>query len=95
MRTKKLNDGLLYYGRKLPEHSDAFVERLGGYRRYWEHLRIQDIAAPVYDLINGKTVFIGLRKIIQPIVAVKKVGRNEPCPCGSRKKYKKCCINKK
>ena len=24
----------------------------------------------------------------------KKVGRNEPCPCGSGKKYKKCCINK-
>jgi uncharacterized protein YecA (UPF0149 family) len=21
----------------------------------------------------------------------KKVGRNDPCPCGSRKKYKKCC----
>ena len=21
----------------------------------------------------------------------KKVGRNEPCPCGSRRKYKKCC----
>ena len=20
-----------------------------------------------------------------------KVGRNEPCPCGSGKKYKKCC----
>ncbi len=20
-----------------------------------------------------------------------KIGRNEPCPCGSRKKYKKCC----
>ena len=25
------------------------------------------------------------------IVAEKKVGRNEPCPCGSGKKYKKCC----
>lgn len=24
----------------------------------------------------------------------KKVGRNELCPCGSGKKYKKCCINK-
>jgi len=24
-------------------------------------------------------------------VAEKKVGRNEPCPCGSGKKYKKCC----
>jgi preprotein translocase subunit SecA len=24
-------------------------------------------------------------------VAGKKIGRNEPCPCGSGKKYKKCC----
>ena len=23
--------------------------------------------------------------------AEKKAGRNEPCPCGSGKKYKKCC----
>ncbi|MEA3487864.1 MAG: SEC-C metal-binding domain-containing protein, partial [Euryarchaeota archaeon] len=23
-----------------------------------------------------------------------KVGRNEPCPCGSGKKFKKCCISK-
>jgi len=23
-----------------------------------------------------------------------KVGRNDPCPCGSGKKYKKCCFNK-
>jgi uncharacterized protein len=22
------------------------------------------------------------------------IGRNEPCPCGSRKKYKKCCEKK-
>ena len=22
---------------------------------------------------------------------VKKIGRNEPCPCGSGKKYKNCC----
>ena len=27
----------------------------------------------------------------QPKIAEKKVGRNEPCPCGSGKKYKKCC----
>lgn len=26
---------------------------------------------------------------------MKKVGRNDPCPCGSGKKYKKCCIDKK
>jgi len=26
--------------------------------------------------------------------AQEKVGRNDPCPCGSKKKYKKCCMNK-
>ena len=25
------------------------------------------------------------------IVKEKKIGRNDPCPCGSGKKYKKCC----
>jgi uncharacterized protein YecA (UPF0149 family) len=24
----------------------------------------------------------------------KQVGRNDPCPCGSGKKFKKCCMNK-
>jgi preprotein translocase subunit SecA len=27
----------------------------------------------------------------QPVLAKEKVGRNDPCPCGSGKKYKKCC----
>lgn len=27
----------------------------------------------------------------KPTKAGKKVARNEPCPCGSGKKYKKCC----
>ena len=25
------------------------------------------------------------------VVKAPKVGRNDPCPCGSGKKYKKCC----
>lgn len=29
-----------------------------------------------------------------PIRNKKKVGRNDPCPCGSNKKYKKCCISR-
>lgn len=27
----------------------------------------------------------------QPVTRGKKIGRNDPCPCGSGKKYKKCC----
>jgi preprotein translocase subunit SecA len=30
----------------------------------------------------------------QPVVKGQKVGRNDPCPCGSGKKYKKCCGSK-
>ena len=34
---------------------------------------------------------IGARIAPQPVVAAPKPGRNNPCPCGSGKKYKKCC----
>ena len=27
----------------------------------------------------------------RPIKVEQKIGRNDPCPCGSGKKYKKCC----
>jgi len=27
----------------------------------------------------------------KPVRADPKIGRNDPCPCGSGKKYKKCC----
>ena len=33
------------------------------------------------------------RKERQENVCIK-IGRNDPCPCGSGKKYKKCCLNK-
>lgn len=29
----------------------------------------------------------------QPTPALVRVGRNEPCPCGSGRKFKKCCID--
>jgi preprotein translocase subunit SecA len=32
----------------------------------------------------------GERGITAPVQAEKKVGRNDPCPCGSGKKYKHC-----
>ena len=35
--------------------------------------------------------FGGENKIVRKPAVSKKVGRNDPCPCGSGKKYKKCC----
>ena len=39
-----------------------------------------------------------LEESFQPLLSIPnsepKIGRNDPCPCGSGKKYKKCCLNK-
>ena len=44
------------------------------------------------DHLNGMTIHH--RKIDTTIRVEKKPGRNEPCHCGSGKKYKKCCLIK-
>ncbi len=40
---------------------------------------------------NQLDKFYKEQKTSTTIVKDKKVGRNEPCPCGSGKKYKQCC----
>jgi hypothetical protein len=45
---------------------------------------------------NRQTVLPPPRPITEQAItqqAKKKIGRNAPCPCGSGKKYKKCCLN--
>lgn len=39
-------------------------------------------------------VEISARCIVAVEVNVSKIGRNDPCPCGSGRKYKKCCLAK-
>lgn len=48
------------------------------------------------DHMEGKTLMdFSLGQVSGTIKRDKeKVGRNDDCPCGSGKKYKKCCINK-
>jgi preprotein translocase subunit SecA len=41
------------------------------------------------DTIEKMKWLIGFRE--EPVVKGRKVDRNEPCPCGSGRKYKKCC----
>ncbi|MDD3721544.1 MAG: SEC-C metal-binding domain-containing protein [Lutibacter sp.] len=40
---------------------------------------------------NGHNIDSETAIIYEPIRTEKKIGRNEPCVCGSGKKYKKCC----
>jgi hypothetical protein len=45
------------------------------------------------ELPNEELRFSLLKEIAEAVNAAKpkKIGRNDPCPCGSGKKYKKCC----
>jgi SEC-C motif domain protein len=42
---------------------------------------------------NGKWRFVTGQELKNPTVRYEtpRIGRNEPCPCGSGRKYKKCC----
>tara|TARA_R110002050_G_C8919619_1_gene511336 strand:+ start:307 stop:1905 length:1599 start_codon:yes stop_codon:yes gene_type:complete len=44
----------------------------------------------ILDYINYDELF---EPQIMPVRSEPKIGRNDPCPCGSGKKYKKCCMN--
>ena len=44
----------------------------------------------IFDEETKKALYLEQKKSGTVIVG-KKVGRNEPCPCGSGKKYKHCC----
>ena len=44
----------------------------------------------IFDADKKKKLFL-LQKKSGTVVVGKKVGRNDPCPCGSGKKYKYCC----
>lgn len=41
--------------------------------------------------VAHETSATGGEEINKPVVKGKKIGRNDPCPCGSGKKYKNCC----
>lgn len=40
------------------------------------------------DETDGRWVYVDGETALQP---VKKPGRNDPCPCGSGRKFKQCC----
>ena len=55
---------------------------------YWKEKRVNQPAALLSDDYHHR----GRQKEFPQVVrGGPKIGRNEPCPCGSGKKFKKCC----
>jgi|TARA_Y100000310_G_scaffold215069_1_gene216045 uncharacterized protein YchJ len=71
------------YAIKLPEHNGEFIRTLGSWGEYHKWLEAEGLAR--YD---------GQLLVRLPQQSTKTQGRNDPCNCGSGKKYKKCCLNK-
>ena len=49
-----------------------------------------DVFASMMSQVSGRDVHVVPHSLRGPAGAAP-VGRNDPCPCGSGKKYKKCC----
>jgi uncharacterized protein len=62
--------------------------------------QVDDLTAKAPDLIPHYIEPLNAWRISQQVAGqfrpkapnFGKVGRNEPCPCGSGKKYKRCCV---
>jgi uncharacterized protein YchJ len=64
-----------------------------GEMRNWAYFENEEDSAEenyFEQLTNNNLNFVHQPKVT-PIVNEPKIGRNDPCPCGSGKKYKKCC----
>jgi uncharacterized protein len=64
-----------------------------GYKRFFTHCRpfLAELAA-LSSRETGKAQ--SPRPPAVPAIPQAKTGRNDPCPCGSGRKYKKCCMGK-
>jgi uncharacterized protein len=53
---------------------------------------VADAILSVYDLHDyWKQIAFDRTRVKEPIRRAPKIGRNDPCPCGSGRKYKLCC----
>ena len=71
-----------------PQVREAMPERPTDYSRY-RATKEENLPGEAAQR-QAASAHQGPRQPNQPIVAGPKIGRNDPCPCGSGKKYKAC-----
>jgi len=66
------------------------VEFRASYREKGKNHALHEISR--FEKVDGRWVYVdGELPKPETVRNSQKVGRNDPCPCGSGKKYKKCC----
>lgn len=66
------------------------VDNIGDYKDFIATGLTSVVCQHEMDHWNGK-IFFDLKTKEKPVIFNKKPGPNEPCICGSNKKFKKCC----
>ena len=90
--TTEQEEGELYFsGVENPSAGKGSWEKESSNRQE-EELRLLETICVQHEIdhLNGMTIMD--RRMITTIVNELKIGRNDPCSCGSEKKYKKCCM---
>ncbi len=57
------------------------------------HPKLYDLLTKIFHQSPRKRFRLNFRELLNPYG--KRLGRNEPCPCGSGEKYKNCCWQKR
>ena len=99
--TKKFATNTIWSGLEIKETIDGGVDDTKGLVEFIAYFKINNQTKFMHERSNfqkceGQWYYVdGTSVPIKQVVrASKKPGRNEPCSCGSGKKYKKCCGNK-
>lgn len=103
---KKPNDFMDYIVWRIENHPNVLSsDELDVIEGYFVHSYVKEKKGAIYFPPNGPSlidkIYFEKHGIpyeyplgISPVHKKKKIGRNEPCPCNSGKKFKKCCIGK-
>ena len=101
IRTKRYRDIIIsteqeesnWYFSGVEENSDGKSGWDKGNMKQDQELRLLEAVCVQHEIdhLNGMTIYDREMKL-EPTKVEKKVGRNDPCPCGSGKKHKKCCL---
>ena len=89
------NEGFRFFDEMLANIDNAVVSRFFKVRVVRkEELPVSNMDTLKKEIQSYGTLKPEKEKRTEPVKRAVKVGRNDPCPCGSEKKYKKCCYPK-
>ena len=75
----------------MPGDEQGEVQFKARYRRDGKETVHHEISLFTYSKTGKRWYYSDGKEIVEPLRAENKAGRNDPCPCGSGKKFKKCC----